>query len=105
MAGTIITSPLYTGTLTTIVICEAYNVGDKPIGSVTVTLVPAFGVGDSVTCTDLEPAQFCQDSVPSPPPFSGFTCKITFTGGKKSIRGSISLAGTGNNITAVLPAN
>src|SRR5262245_57091696 len=70
MAGTIVTSPRYTGTLTTIVICEAYNVGNKPIDSVTVTLVPAFGVGDSVTCTDLGPAGFCQDSVPSPAPFT-----------------------------------
>lgn len=105
MAGTLITPALYTGTLTTLVACEAINVGEKPIGSVTVTLVPVFGVGTSVTCTDLPPAGFCQDVEVSPPPFSSFSCNISFSGGKKSVRAAISLAGAGNNMTAVLPAN
>ena len=100
-----ITPALYTGTLTALVVCEAINVGDKPISSVTVTLVPLFGVGTSVTCTDLAPTAFCQDSELSPPPFSSFFCSISFSGGKKSLRAAISLAGSGNNLTAVLPAN
>ncbi len=91
--------------MTTFVVCEAINVGDKPINSVTVTLVPVFGVGTSVTCTDLAPTAFCQDSEPSPPPFSSFSCNVSFSGGKKSVRAAISLASAGNNMTAVLPAN
>lgn len=89
----------------TLVACEAINVGDKPVSSETVTLVPVFGVGTSVTCTDLAPTGFCQDSELPPPPFSSFSCNVSFSGGKKSLRAAISLAGAGNNITAVLPAN
>lgn len=104
-AGTLTTAALYTGTATSLVACEAINVGDKPIDAVTVTLVPVSGTSTSVTCNDLAPAAFCQDIESTPPPFSSFSCRVVFSGGKKSVRAAISLAGAGNNMTAVLPAN
>jgi hypothetical protein len=101
----IATPSMFKGTLTAFVNCEGVNVGDKPIKSVTVRIVPAFGPADDteLTCSDLAPGEVCAASIVPPDFFAGH-CKVEFTGSKRSIRGSMSVIGEGDNVQAQLAA-
>ena len=103
MAGRLVTPSIYKGSDTTWFFCEAVNVGEKVIKSLTVTLVQHSGPATSITCTDVGPTEFCQDAEPALPFFSGF-CRIDFSGSKKDVRGAISMTAV-NDIRAILPAN
>jgi hypothetical protein len=105
-AGTIATPSMFSGSLTEAVNCEAVNVGEKTIHSVTVRIVPAFAplTGAEATCTDLAPGAVCVTSIAPPPAFFAGHCKVEFTGGKRSIRGAMSLIEAGDNVRAQLAA-
>lgn len=103
-AGTLATAAMFRGTNTVGFACEAVNVGDKPIKSVTVRLVPAFGGPlQPVSCTNLAPGAVCHTSTLDSSFHSGH-CRIDFTGSKQNIRGSMSVIGSGNNVLEQLPA-
>lgn len=104
-AGTLATPSMFSGTGINAAACEGVNVGSKPLKLVTVTFVPAYLGGPSATntCVDLAPGSVCQAYISIPPFFSGH-CRIDFKGGRKSIRGALSVIDTGNHIAAALPA-
>jgi hypothetical protein len=104
-AGMLATSGIFSGSDTQLVDCLAINVGESPIASVTVQLVPTSnsdGKGDSFTCVNV-PGETCEDLIDTPPFFSGH-CKIIFTGSRKNVRASVSLIASGNNLRVELPA-
>src|SRR5262245_19126344 len=105
-AGVLATSGVFTGSETQFVDCQATNVGESPITSVTIQLVPnsnSAGKGDTFTCENVAPGEICEDLITTPPFFTGH-CRIIFTGSRKNVRASMSLADTGNNMRVVLPA-
>jgi hypothetical protein len=88
---------MFSGTLTGLITCEATNVGDKPIKSVTVRLVPVGGVASpEQTCQDMPPSGLCIATVSTF--FWSGSCRVDFTGSKRSIRGSMSVIEAGNNV-------
>ena len=92
-AGTLATPLMFSGTEVTSFFCNAVNVAESPIASVTVKLVP-IGVGSiqgsEFTCDNLAPGDVCDTGVVAADPlfFSGH-CKGIFTGSRKSLRGSM----------------
>src|SRR5262245_7041420 len=108
-AGTLATPRMFSGTEVTGFFCDAVNVAESPIASVTVKLVPIVVgsiQGSELTCDNLAPGDVCETGVVAADPlsFSGH-CKIIFTGSRKSLRGSmVATDGADNNIRAQLNA-
>src|SRR5262245_5265786 len=106
-AGTLATPLMFSGTEVTSFFCDAVNVAESPIASVTVKLVAASvsgAQGSEFTCNNLAPGDACETGAFAAPFFAGH-CKIIFTGSRKSLRGSmVATDGTGNNVRAQVDA-